>query len=71
MNTTLADLAKEYDHSVAIQKEVIEINRQKLKRARIKGNYNEVKRLTTLLQVLYDEKSELEEKANRLRDYYS
>lgn len=71
MNTTLADLAKEYDHSVAIQKEVIEINRQKLKQARIKGNYNEVKRLTTLLQVLYDEKSEMEEKANRLRNYYS
>lgn len=71
MNTTLADLAKEYDHSVAIQKEVIEINRQKLKQARIKGNYNEVKRLTTLLQILYDEKSELEDKANRLRNYYS
>ncbi|MBQ7116589.1 MAG: hypothetical protein IJN88_00075 [Clostridia bacterium] len=71
MNSTLADLAKEYDHSVAIQKEVIEINRQKLKQARIKGNYNEVKRLTTLLQILYDEKSELEDKANRLRNYYS
>ncbi len=71
MNTTLQDLAKEYDHSVAVQKQVIEINRKKLLQARRKGNYTEVKRLTTMLQILYDEKSELEEKANRLRNYYS
>ena len=71
MNTTLKDLAREYDHSIKIQKEVIEINRQKLKNARMKGNYNEVKRLTSLLHILYDEKCELENKANRLRNYYS
>lgn len=71
MNNTLADLAMEYDRSVAVQKQVIESNRKKLMQARRKGNYTEIKRLTTLLQVLYDEKSELEEKANRLRNYYS
>ncbi|MBQ3135872.1 MAG: hypothetical protein IJB74_00175 [Clostridia bacterium] len=71
MNGTLQDLAKEYDHSVAVQKQVIEINRKKLLQARRKENYTEVKRLSTLLQILYDEKSELEEKANRLRNYYS
>ncbi len=71
MNRTLEDLAREYDHSIMIQKEVIEINRQKLKKAQLKGNYNEVKRLTSLLHILYDEKCELEKKANRLRNYYS
>lgn len=71
MNTTLEELAKEYEQSVAVQKKVIESNRKKLLYARRKGNFSEVKRLTTLLQVLYDEKVELEEKANTLRNYYS
>ncbi len=71
MNTTLEELAKEYEQSVAVQKKVIESNRKKLLQARRKGNFTEVKRLTTLLQVLYDEKIELEEKANTLRNYYS
>ncbi len=71
MNRTLEDLAKEYDRSVIIQKQVIEINRKRLTQARRKGNYNEVRRLSELLHVLYEEKSEMEEKANRLRNYYS
>lgn len=71
MNTTLKDLANEYDNSIKIQLNIIEINRKKLVAARRKGNFNEVKRLTALLKVLYDEKSEMEEKANTLRNYYS
>ena len=71
MNTTLQDLAKEYEHSVTVQKQIIEINRKKLHQARRKGNFTEVKRLSTLLQILYDEKCELEKKASRLKNYYS
>lgn len=71
MINTLEDLAMEYERSVAVQKKVIESNRKKLMQARRKGSFTEIKRLTTLLQVLYEEKSELEEKANRLRNYYS
>lgn len=71
MNRTLQDLANEYDDSIKVQQKVIEINRKKLLQAQKQGNYKEVKRLSTLLHILYDEKSDLEKKANRLRNYYS
>ncbi len=71
LNTSLNDLAKEYDRSVEIQKQAIETNRKKLFLARKKGDFGEMRRLSSLLRVLYDEKSELEEKANTLRNYYS
>ncbi len=71
MNMSLEDLGKEYEQSIKVQKQVIEANRKKLFEARKKGNFKEMKRLATLLRVLYDEKSELEEKANKLRNYYS
>ena len=71
MNTTLEDLAKEYEDSIKIQQKAIDTNRKKLLLAQRKGSFNEIKRLTTLLRVLYDEKSELEENATRLRNYYS
>ncbi len=71
MNTTLEDLAKEYEYSIKIQQKAIDASRKKLLLAQRKGSINEIKRLTTLLRVLYDEKSELEEKAIKLRNYYS
>ena len=71
MNRTLQDLANEYDDSIKVQQKVIEINRKKLLQAQKQGTYKEVKRLSTLLHILYDEKSDLEKKANRLRNYYS
>lgn len=71
MNLSLKELGKEYERSIVIQKKVIEENREKLKKARQTGDFNEMKRLCSLLRVLYDEKSELEEKANQLRNYYS
>ena len=71
MNTSLQDLANEYDNSIKIQQKVIDSNRKKLQQARRQANFKEVKRLSALLHILYDEKSELEEKATRLRNYYS
>lgn len=71
MNTSLYDLAKEYEDSIKIQQSIIESNRKKLTAARKKGNFKEVKRLSTLLRVLYDEKCEMEEKAITLKNYYS
>ena len=71
MNTTLEELATEYEHSIKIQNDIIEINRKKLLAAQRKGNFNEVKRLSTLLRILYDEKSDMEKKAKTLKNYYS
>ena len=71
MNLSLNELGKQYEQSVRIQKEIIEKNRAKLKKAQSECNFKEIKRLETLLRVLYDEKYELEEKAHRLKEYYS
>lgn len=71
MKLSLEELGKEYEKSIVIQKQVIDANRKKLHEARKKGDFKEIKRLSTLLHVLYDEKYDLEEKANRLKNYYS
>lgn len=71
MNLSLQELANEYEKSIEVQKNVIKSAREKLNNARKTGNFREIKRLNTLLQVLYDEKGELEEKAYRLKRYYS
>lgn len=70
MNLSLQELGYEYDKSIEIQKEIISETREKLHRAKKAGNFKEIKRLNTLLCVLYEEKSELEEKAHRLKNYY-
>ena len=61
----------EYENAINIQKEVIDKRRAELNNARKKGNFKEVKRLNSLLVVLYQEKSELEERARGLREYIS
>ena len=61
----------EYENAINIQKEVINKRREELKTAREKGNFREVKRLNSLLLLLCQEKSELEERARGLRDYIS
>lgn len=71
MDLSLKELGKEYEKSIEIQKQAIEECREKLRLAHRKCNCTEVKRLNTLLRVLYDEKSELEESANILRSYYT
>lgn len=61
----------EYENAINIQKEVISKRREELKTARDRGNFKEVKRLNSLLVVLCQEKSELEERARGLREYIS
>ena len=70
MNLSLQELGMEYDNSIRIQTAVIEKYRKKLNEARKSYNLREVSRLNRLLKILYDEKSELEERAKGLRDYY-
>lgn len=71
MNLSLQELGNEYEKSIEVQKKVIKSTREKLNEARRTANFREIKRLNTLLQILYDEKSELEENAHKLKKYYS
>lgn len=70
MNLSLQELGKEYDNSIEVQSAVIEAFRKKLNEARKSYNLREVSRLNRLLKILYDEKSELEERARGLKSYY-
>ncbi|MBQ8029119.1 MAG: hypothetical protein IJ262_06905 [Clostridia bacterium] len=64
-------LYQEYEEAILIQEDIIRKNRDRLKAARIANNLKEVKRLNGLLLILYEEKSELEERATQLREYLS
>lgn len=59
----------EYENSIAIQQNAIRNTTEKLNKAKRGYNYTEIKRLNTLLRVLYEEKWELEEKARGIRRY--
>ena len=67
----MEELYKVYDDSVAVQISVIAATREKLKKAKNAHNISETKRLEALLKVLYDEKSELEEKRRLIKEYLS
>ncbi len=71
MNSTLENLCTEYEASIKVQKEIIRKNRERLLQAQKKHNFKEIKRLNTLLKVLYEEKWELEEKAVEIKKYLS
>lgn len=71
MQITMKELSAQYEESINVQKEVIDSYRQRLKTAREKANFKEIKRLNTTLRVLYEEKSELEERAHGLKKYLS
>lgn len=66
---TFEQLCCEYENSIVVQSGVIKTNLEKLKQAQKKSNYKEIKRLNSLLCVLYEEKSELEERAHQLKKY--
>lgn len=71
MSTSLKQLGDEYEKSIQIQTQVIKKNREKLNKARKSYNFKEVKRLNTLLKLLYEEKWEMEEKVVQIRKYYT
>ena len=62
-------LYREYERSIEIQKNVIQSTNEKLRQAKASCNRSEIKRLNTLMRVLYEEKWELEEKSRELKKY--
>jgi len=69
LNESYATLYAQYTHCIAVQKDVIARYRTRLQRAQKSFNMAEVQRLNALLRILYEEKSELEERAVGLREY--
>ena len=65
----IKELKITYEESIFVQKEVIAKNREKLKRAEKNNDFAEMRRLRYLLNILYDEKCELEYLYNCLKDY--
>lgn len=66
---SMGDLYLQYEHCIRVQKHVIARNRRRLRQALSTANASEVQRLNKVLRVLYEEKSELEERAQELREY--
>ncbi|MGN0468780.1 MAG: hypothetical protein ACI4GY_08665 [Acutalibacteraceae bacterium] len=71
MKTTYEDLYSEYLRAIKVQKSIISRNNALLSAARKDCNFKEIKRLNGLLLILYEEKSELEERAQGLLQYIS
>lgn len=68
MSSSIGELYRQYRRCIAVQKRVIACNRDRLNRALRERNQTEVQRLNRVLRVLYEEKSELEERADGLRE---
>ena len=69
MKLSYTDLYRQYEQGIAQQNIVIARNRLRLHRAMRDCNMLEVRRLNAVLRVLYEEKSELEERAEDLLSY--
>lgn len=65
----LKELKATYDDCIKIQNEVIAKNRIKLNKAEKQRDYEEMRRLRHALNILYDEKTELEYLALSLSKY--
>lgn len=63
------DLRATYENCIDVQKRVIAANREKLNAAEKELDFAEIRRLRYVLNVLYDEKCELEEKFSQLKEY--
>lgn len=61
----------DYENAIANQKCVIKKYRERLSEARGSLNHREICRLNGILYMLYEEKSELEERAAELQKYVS
>lgn len=64
-------LYTEYEAAIETQKNVIQRYRKKLKIAQKDADLNEVSRLNGILNILYTEKSELEQLTTQLKLYIS
>ncbi|MBQ1243191.1 MAG: hypothetical protein II356_03950 [Clostridia bacterium] len=69
MTNSLSELSATYEKSIALQQEIIDKTRLKLKKASAEFNFKEIERLNSLLRILYDEKSELELSAYEMKKY--
>lgn len=67
--TGLAELKATYENCIEVQKDVIKKNRVRLNAAEKKRDYEEMRRLRYVLNILYDEKTELEYLALSLSKY--
>lgn len=65
----LNELKNTYETCIERQKQVIAINRAKLNLALKDRNFEEMRRLRRVLNVLYDEQTELEYLYKCLREY--
>ena len=62
MTNSLSELSATYEKSIALQQEIIDKTRLKLKKASAEFNFKEIERLNSLLRVLYDEKRSIHNK---------
>ncbi len=63
------ELKETYENCIKVQSQVIAETRKKLLAAEKELNFSEVRRLRYILNILYDEKCELEERCKELREY--
>ena len=62
-------LKRTYEESIFVQKDVIAKNRERLNHAEKNNDFAEMRRLRHLLNILYDEKCELEYLYKSLNEY--
>ncbi len=65
----MGDLYLQYEHCLRVQRRVILRSRQRLQQALRAADAKEAERLNRVLRVLYEEKSELEERTQGLKAY--
>jgi len=65
----IIELKQTYENCLEVQKEVIAKTRVKLRRAEKEFNFDEMRRLRYALNILYDEKNELENLYISLQEY--
>ena len=69
MNDRWETMLHEYEGCIMRQREVICVYRAQLNTAIRRRDFKEIKRLNSLLRILYEEKSELEERAAGIKDF--
>lgn len=67
---TLAQLGQEYENHIELQKYFIDKCKDDIKRAEKSGDNNAVCELKSKLQKFYEIKRELQETADKLKNYY-